>query len=177
MAEKATYEELEKRIQELTENQDKYKLITETLVPGVQEIDTTGKILFANSAFHKMCGFNHGDLIGQSIYDLFSEDTDLKGVRDYIETLVQKQPEPEPWFGQMVTKNGIVFDVQTDWNYKLNRHGDVIGFISIISDITERKQAEKGRERLLKAYQKALGSVKTLSGLLPICAKCKKNTC
>ncbi|HBC89765.1 MAG TPA: hypothetical protein DCZ94_22735 [Lentisphaeria bacterium] len=38
----------------------------------------------------------------------------------------------------------------------------------------ERKEAEAERERLIKDLQKALSEVKVLSGLLPICAKCKK---
>ncbi len=38
MTKKPTYEELEKRVQELTENQDKYELITETIVHGVQAL-------------------------------------------------------------------------------------------------------------------------------------------
>jgi len=40
-------------------------------------------------------------------------------------------------------------------------------------DITERKQAEEERERLIGELQEALAEVKTLSGLLPICASCK----
>ncbi|MCD4678537.1 MAG: PAS domain S-box protein [Desulfobacula sp.] len=151
MKKKPTYEELKKRVQELTENQEKYELINETIAHGVQEIDTTGKILFANSAFHRMCGYNPGALIGKSIYDLFPEDTDLKVLRDYIKILIQEQPEPEPWFGKMIKKNGNLFDIQTDWNYKFNSHGNVIGFISIISDITKRKQAKE--ELLLNQKQ------------------------
>lgn len=41
-------------------------------------------------------------------------------------------------------------------------------------DITARKQAETERERLIKELQDALAKVKTLSGLVPICAWCKK---
>jgi len=41
-------------------------------------------------------------------------------------------------------------------------------------DITERKLAEEERERLIIELQEALAKVKTLSGLLPICAVCKK---
>lgn len=44
----------------------------------------------------------------------------------------------------------------------------------IIRDITERKAAEAERERLIKELQEAIGRVKTLSGLLPICASCRK---
>ncbi len=41
-------------------------------------------------------------------------------------------------------------------------------------DITERKQADEEREKLIDELQKALASVKMLSGLLPICASCKR---
>ena len=40
--------------------------------------------------------------------------------------------------------------------------------------ISERKQAEQKRESLILELQKALSEVKTLSGLLPFCASCKK---
>jgi hypothetical protein len=42
------------------------------------------------------------------------------------------------------------------------------------TDITDRKIAEVERERLIVQLQEALANVKTLSGLLPICAWCKK---
>jgi len=45
---------------------------------------------------------------------------------------------------------------------------------SIIHDISERKLAERERERLIGELKAALLKVKTLSGLLPICAACKK---
>jgi len=44
----------------------------------------------------------------------------------------------------------------------------------IIRDITERKASEVERERLIGELQEALGRVKSLSGLLPSCASCRK---
>lgn len=41
-------------------------------------------------------------------------------------------------------------------------------------EISQRKQAEKERDRLIFNLQEALAKVKTLSGLIPICASCKK---
>jgi hypothetical protein len=41
-------------------------------------------------------------------------------------------------------------------------------------EISERKRVEGERERLVRDLQEALAEVKTLSGLLPICASCKK---
>lgn len=42
------------------------------------------------------------------------------------------------------------------------------------NEITERKKAELEREKLILELQEALENVKNLSGLLPICAHCKK---
>ncbi len=41
-------------------------------------------------------------------------------------------------------------------------------------EISWRKKAEEEREKLIRELQQALAEVKTLSGLLPICASCKK---
>lgn len=45
---------------------------------------------------------------------------------------------------------------------------------SIIHDISERKSAERERERLITELQKTLSEVQTLQGFLPICSSCKK---
>jgi hypothetical protein len=42
------------------------------------------------------------------------------------------------------------------------------------TDITARKIAEREKESLIRELQEALAKVKTLSGLVPICAWCKK---
>jgi uncharacterized paraquat-inducible protein A len=45
---------------------------------------------------------------------------------------------------------------------------------ALVRDVTLRKQSETDRERLISELQEALGQVKTLKGLLPICSNCKK---
>jgi PAS domain S-box-containing protein len=45
---------------------------------------------------------------------------------------------------------------------------------SVARDITERRQAQEERERLLAELQSALAEVKTLQEILPICSYCKK---
>lgn len=44
---------------------------------------------------------------------------------------------------------------------------------SVARDITERKQAEQERERLLRELQDALAEVRRLQRILPICSYCK----
>jgi len=44
----------------------------------------------------------------------------------------------------------------------------------LIEEITERKRVEKEREKLISDLQAAVAEIKTLSGIIPICAWCKK---
>jgi signal transduction histidine kinase len=44
----------------------------------------------------------------------------------------------------------------------------------LLETIAALKRSEEERERLIRELQEALASIKTLSGLLPICASCKK---
>lgn len=43
-----------------------------------------------------------------------------------------------------------------------------------LRDVTERTRAEQEREKLIRELQAALATVNQLSGLLPICANCKR---
>lgn len=56
----------------------------------------------------------------------------------------------------------------------LQTNGVVERVMVISTDVTERKRAEEEREQLVADLQKALSEIKTLHGVLPICAHCKK---
>ena len=46
--------------------------------------------------------------------------------------------------------------------------------LGCLTVVTKEMEAAEERERLVLALQEALSKVKQLSGLLPICASCKK---
>jgi len=56
---------------------------------------------------------------------------------------------------------------------RMEQRGQVL-LQATVRDITEHKQAEEQRDRLILDIQKALSEVKTLRGFLPICSHCKK---
>lgn len=60
------------------------------------------------------------------------------------------------------------------YNPIIDENGNVIGLTLFLTDVTDRKLAEVERENIISELQQALSQVKTLSGLLPICASCKK---
>ena len=74
---------------------------------------------------------------------------------------------------QRVRKDGTVFDISLTLSAIKNGKGEVVGISAIERDITRRKREEKERLRLIEELREALTNIKTLKGLLPICASCK----
>lgn len=58
------------------------------------------------------------------------------------------------------------------WNARADADRQVI--YSVARDITQRKQIEEDRERLLRELQTALAEVRALRAILPICMYCKR---
>lgn len=56
----------------------------------------------------------------------------------------------------------------------LDRWGGVAGRLVVARDITEQKSIDTDRLRLIGELQSALGKLRQLEGLLPICANCRK---
>jgi len=55
-----------------------------------------------------------------------------------------------------------------------DKYENPIRIVGVHRDITDRKQAEEEREKLINELQGALKEIKTLRGILPLCSFCKK---
>jgi PAS domain S-box-containing protein len=89
------------------------------------------------------------------------------------ETALRTGEAQPPYEVEVVDKSGSRVWLEVNEQPYLEG-GRVAGLIGVARDITGRRAAECERERLVGELQAALGKVKTLSGLLPICASCKK---
>ncbi len=73
-----------------------------------------------------------------------------------------------------IRKDGKSIEVSLSLSPIKNAVGAVIGISSIERDITARRGEEAERLKLIHELTGALGNIKTLKGLLPICSSCKK---
>jgi PAS domain S-box-containing protein len=71
-------------------------------------------------------------------------------------------------------KDGATMDVSVTLSPIKDATGKVIGISAIERDIRARKQEEEERLKLIDELTVALGNVRALKGLLPICSSCKK---
>ena len=149
---------LEKKVTLLSKEKDDYRTLFDSILFGVQEIDTKGSIVYANAEDHKIHGYEEGELIGKSILDFSQTKAEKEELAEYLRYLVQEQPEPIPWFSQDRRKDGKIIDLHIDWNYKRDKDGKVVGFISLLTDMTEKKKLKKDLQESEAKYSKLFNS-------------------
>jgi PAS domain S-box-containing protein len=139
----------------LWENELRYRNLIELLPHGVEETDHEGRITFANPALERIHGCALGSAVGQFVWDFSVTEADRESMRDYLCYLIREQPPPTAYFSQDRHADGTKIDVEVNWTYKYDAHGQVDGFIAVITDITERKRAEQA----IKASEACVWSI------------------
>jgi len=77
----------------------------------------------------------------------------------------------EGWYPNVGGKKRyLIFDASPIYD----KDGELLGVVETLQDITVLKLMEEEKERLNVELTEALNQIKTLSGLIPICAACKK---
>jgi PAS domain S-box-containing protein len=71
-------------------------------------------------------------------------------------------------------KNGEFLELETSSRILEGDDGAFLGIEGMLRDVTERMKSEAERDLLVAQLQEAAANIKALSGLLPICAGCKK---
>lgn len=149
-------------------NGSKFQAIFEHSPLAIMYTDADGTITTCNENASKLFGAPREKLIGFSYLSIRD-----KIMRNAIaEALSGKQSRFE---GEYLTVTGnVLTQIRANFSPTLDSKGTVSGVIGIFEDITERKLVEKDRERLIRELKDALAKIKTLSGLIPICASCKR---
>lgn len=129
-----------------------------------------GEIVDVNSGFESITGYAAGEVIGRGTAELhlWAEPDDRNTVVERLQgpgmvrnaELHFQRKNGEPMTG--------LFSAET---FVMNGERFIV---SSINDISDRKRLEEERERLVRELRDALANIKTISGLVPICANCKK---
>lgn len=150
-------------------------LVLETLPIGVWLMDEKGNITYGNPAGRRI--WEGARYVGPERFGEYKGWWADSG----------KPIEPHEWAAARAIEKGEVsvdelIEIQCfDGSRKTilnsampirNPDGTIVGAIIVNQDNSEKRQLEIEREKLIRSLEHALAQVKTLSGLLPICASC-----
>ncbi|HTP59366.1 MAG TPA: histidine kinase N-terminal 7TM domain-containing protein, partial [Spirochaetia bacterium] len=135
--------------------------LVEKMPDGFLVVDPLERIIDINATAARLLGVAP-PVIGKTLRDASQDLHDLlsRGPAEHMPTF---SPARDPALTLEVSVTCLV-----------GRSGRRSGRILLVRDVTERRRAEKEREMLIADLRDALGNIKKLSGLLPICASCKK---
>jgi PAS domain S-box-containing protein len=131
-------------------------------------IDLNFRIVRTNLAVEQLIGLSREQVLGKPCFDLVHGTAGPISecpIPRMIESLQRAQTEVQVADGRWLS---ITVDPLTD------RDGRLRGAVHMARDITARKAAQAERETLIQQLEQTLSEVKTLKGLIPICATCRR---
>jgi PAS domain S-box-containing protein len=152
-------------------SEEKLSATLDTIPDPFVLYDTQGYPKYLNPAFTRTFGWSLDELRDKLIPFVPDEQKVIIGKK--LAELYERG-EPVRVESRRLTKDGLLIDVYISAALVKNSAKKPMGMVVTLTDITERKNLEKEREKLFHDLQDALENVRTLKGLLPICSHCKK---
>ncbi len=171
----------------LKHSEQKFKDIINFLPEPTWVIDKEGKVIQWNHAIENLTGIKFEEIIGKGDFEYALPFYNER--RPILIDLVLNPDEKLDHMYPFLEKSGDMLisaelyhpSLRQDGIYLwgaasplFDSDGEIVGAIETLRDITDRKKVEEERERLIAELKEAMAKVRTLSGFLPICAKCKK---
>ncbi len=146
--------------------------IVESSHDAIIGLSLEGLIVSWNSGAESMFGHPFEDVIGRPS-SLLLPSGQFDDMPFMLDRLKIGQPVKD-FEGICVRSDGAEMNLAISVSPIKNSVGRIIGASMIARDINEQKRHQLEREQLIAELQTALAQVKSLHGLLPICASCKK---
>ncbi|SPQ00609.1 putative Histidine kinase [Candidatus Sulfobium mesophilum] len=103
----------------------------------------TVQITDCNSAASEMFGYSRKEILGQTTSFLHVNEAELQKFRDHLSLALRERGHLHLPEFHMKRKNGDIFTTDHSVMPLEDDHGERIGWVSVIRDITERMQAEE----------------------------------
>ena len=157
----------------LQESEGLYRTLIETSPDAIVLVDMNTNFIMVNQVAVRLYGYqNAEEMIGKTFLNLIVPEERPRLFEHFKDT--RQTGSNQILEHTSLKKDGSSFYAAVNASLIFDTQGRPKGIIAIIRDITEHKRAEEEREKLIYELQDALGKIKTLSGLLPICSWCKK---
>jgi PAS domain S-box-containing protein len=161
---------VEKKLFLAKEKAQKYLDVAEVMIVVM---NSSGEITLINKKGCKMLQVIEEEVLGKNWFDNFLPPEIVDNVKGVFNSIMDRDTEHDIFYENPVLRSDGNERLLAFHNAVLtDRDNNLTGIIFSAEDITERKQAEVEREKLIKELQTALSEIKTLRGILPFCCVC-----
>jgi PAS domain S-box-containing protein len=147
--------------------------VVDSMSEAVIGTDQAGIITSWNAGAEKLYGYPAEEAVGKAI-ELVVPPALHQETRRMLEGVRQGRQLAEFETAVRLRRDGSQVDVSSAISAVKDENGRVIGAAILAVNITERKQAEEERKKMIQELKDTLAQVQSLRGLLPICSHCKK---
>ncbi len=134
----------------LVTSEAKFRTIFENAVEGIYQTTPSGKFLSVNPAFAKMFGFNSPEQMIENVTDIGNQIYVNAEDRERLKELLNKNDKVENFEVQMFRKDKTKIWVLVNIHVVRDNKGSLLYFEGTNIEITQRKEAEQEREKLLR---------------------------
>lgn len=156
-------EALEKSGRDRIESEERHRAVVEQASEGIVLIDAqSSQILEANTAFNRLLGYSHAEILQLTLYDLIPHNRD--SVDFNIEQILANK---QHYLGERRyrRKDGTLLDVEVSANSIFYGGREVV--CGVVRDISERKQAQE-EIRLLQTTTQAIADASDFHSALQV---------
>ncbi len=159
----------------IREERDRIKKYLEIAGVMIIVIGADGQVKLINKKGCEILGYREEEIIGKNWFENFLPERVRDEIKKVFGRIMSGDVAPVSYMeNPILTKEGEERLMAWYNTFLRNENGEAYAALSSGEDITERKKWEQEREALIEKLESALGQVKVLKGLLPICASCKK---
>ena len=142
----------------LKESEEKYRTLVESSTDAILMMDKERHIASCNQAFCNLFGYRKDEVVGKSIRIIHTSDHAFDSFGETAYPIINEHGYfRTEW--EFMRKNGTVVPVETVTSPVRSADGTIEGYIAMIRNFTERKQAEEERILLATAIEQAAESV------------------
>lgn len=148
--------------------------IINTIREPLLVLDADLRIISASLSFYHNFRVKPEETEGQIFYELGNGQWNIPKLRELLEAILKEKTTIEAFYVEnnfpFIGKKIMLVNARKIYSQAKQSHL----ILMAIDDITERKKIEREKENFFLELQSSVEKIKTLRGLLPICASCKK---
>jgi PAS domain S-box-containing protein len=147
----------QKAIEALKESEERYRSLVASMTEGIGVVDESENVIFSNDAFARIFGLNdEKEIVGRNLMEFTSSDQ-FELMRE--ETKKRRTGEQSRYDAEIIRPDGEKRVVSISARPLVDQDGVFGGCIGLVSDITERRRADKALREAHRRFEALIANV------------------